>query len=276
MSNRLPLFAVLCLAACKTLEVKPDLPGLTVGEASQLTALSQSLTEFTLKLDGTLVGSTEDALVQSASVELVVEGAVVKKSTVPLNLPVPAGATVPFALEQSSQYVKTADELKAMDARGGSLLSAVRGEFTVSLGGKTIQVPYARSREVRVPRLPHMKFQDVEAGRYSDEEAGATFHFGVQNPNPFQVTVSAITYTLDVAGKRIAEATTVGKGERVSPASTGVFDVEAKVSSESHGADIKKLIKSRALPYVITGTLTSELFSEPFEFKGTITLPAAK
>lgn len=276
MLNRLLLSAVLCLAACKTVEVKPDVAPPKLGEASELTVLSQSLTEFTLKLSGTLVGTTEDALVQSASVELVVEGAVVKKSSMPMNLAVPAGATVPFTLEQASQYVKSADELKAMDARGGSLLTAVRGELTVVMGGKTVQVPYARSREVRVPRLPHMKFQDLEAGRYSEEEAGATFHFGVQNPNPFQVTVSAITYTLDVAGKRIAEATTIGKGERVSPASTGVFDVEAKVSAQSHGAEIKKLIKARALPYVITGTLTSELFAEPFEFKGTITLPPAK
>ncbi|MBS1149194.1 MAG: hypothetical protein H6Q89_892, partial [Myxococcaceae bacterium] len=67
----------------------------------------------------------------------------------------------------------------------------------------------------------------------------------------------------------------IGKGEKVSPSSTGVFDIEAKMTVETH-PDIKKLIKARTLPYVIKGEMAAELFSEPFEFKGVINLPATK
>jgi len=137
-------------------------------------------------------------------------------------------------------------------------------------------VDYARSREVRVPRLPHARFQEVDAGRYAEDEAGITFRIGVQNPNPFEVMVTAIDYKVEVAGKKISEGT-IGKGERVSPSSTGVFDLETKIGADTHGdAEVKKLIKSRKLPYVITGVLKADLFSEPFEFTGTINLPPAK
>src|SRR6185436_12159036 len=119
-----------------------------------------------------------------------------------------------------------------------------------------------------VPRLPHVKFQELEAGRFSEDEAGITFHIGVFNPNPFEIRVSDIKYEITIAGKKVAESV-IGKGERVSPASTGVFDIETHVDAATHGdADVKKLIKSKVLPYIITGSMTAELFSESFEFKG--------
>ena len=127
---------------------------------------------------------------------------------------------------------------------------------------------------MRVPRLPHAKFQELEAGRYSEDETGVTFHIGINNPNPFEVKVTSIKYTIAIADKQVAEGE-IGKGEKVSPSSTGVFDIEAKMTVETH-PDIKKLIKARTLPYVIKGEMAAELFSEPFEFKGVINLPATK
>ena len=162
-----------------------------------------------------------------------------------------------------------------MDTRGGSLLCALRGTLFIKGPLKTTQVPFARSRDVRVPRLPHVKFQELEAGRYSDDETGVTFHIGVVNPNPFDVKLTSLNYKVAIAGKPVADSE-IGKGDKVSPSSTGVFDIEAKANVETHGPEITKLIKARVLPYVITGELVTELYSENFEFKGNLNLPAAK
>ena len=261
------------LVACQA-EVKPDAkaPELTNQE---LTVLSQSLTEVHLKLTGKL-SCAEACSATKAKYELVVDGKVVSGGEAPVTLSVAAGGTGDFTLDQTSQYVSSADELKAMDARGGSLLTAVRGKLFVTQGTKTHEIDFARSREVRVPRLPHVKFQELEAGRFSEDEAGVTFHIGVYNPNPFEIRVSAIKYEVKVAGKPVA-ASTIGKAERVSPSSTGVFDLETHVDASTHGdVEVKKLIKSKVLPYVITGEMTAELFSETFEFKGDIKLNTSK
>lgn len=261
------------LAACATPEVKADVPVPTV-PTQDLTVVSQSLTEFKLKFLGKLTAS-EAVTIEKATFELVVDEKVVKKGEVALNLAAAANTPTDFAIEEATQYVATADELKAMDARGGSLLCAIRGTLSVKGSGRTDQVQFARSREVRVPRLPHAKFQELEAGRYSEDETGVTLHIGVNNPNPFEVKVTAIKYTVFLADKQVADGE-IGRGERVSPSSTGVFDIEAKATVETHGPDIKKLIKGRTIPYTIKGELAAELFAEPFEFKGVINLPAAK
>ncbi len=273
MKRKAAVVVSLLVVACQA-EVKPDAPPPEL-KNQELTVLSQSLTEFHLKLTGKL--ECPDACnATRAKYELVVDGKVVSGGEAPVSLSAPAGGSVEWTLDQTSQYVTSADELKAMDTRGGSLLTALRGKLFVTQGQKTHEIDFARSREVRVPRLPHVKFQELEAGRFSENEAGITFHIGVNNPNPFEIRVAGINYKVQIAGKQVAEGL-IGKAERVSPSSTGVFDLETHVDAATHGeAEVKKLIKSQVLPYVITGEMTSELFSETFEFKGDVKLNISK
>ena len=50
-----------------------------------------------------------------------------------------------------------------------------------------------------------------------------------------------------------------------------------QVAADIYGdAEVRKLIKSRVLPYVITGEMKADLFAEPYEFKGNINLPPSK
>ncbi len=265
--------AALCLSACQA-EVKPDAKAPELKD-QELTVLSQGLTEFRLKLNGKLE-CAEACSATRAKYELVVDGKVASGGEAPVTLSVAPGGSAEWTLDQTSAYVKDAEELKAMDTRGGSLLTALRGKLFVTQGQKTYELDFARSREVRVPRLPHVKFQELEAGRFSEDEAGVTYHIGVVNPNPFEIRVAQIKYEVQVAGKKVADGV-IGKAERVSPSSTGVFDLETHVDASTHGdADVKKLIKAKSLPYVITGEMTAELFSETFEFKGDVKLNTSK
>jgi LEA14-like dessication related protein len=126
-----------------------------------------------------------------------------------------------------------------------------------------------------VPRLPQVKLHELDAARFSPQEANAMFYVGVVNPNPFTIRISGVSYTLDIGGKRIAEGT-IGKGEKIGPAATGVFETQVVVNEESYGPEVAKLIKSLKLPYVMRGELSGELVNEPYELKGEIKLNVSK
>lgn len=265
---------VLVASSCKTV---PKDGGGAVTLPTQELQVMQTLTEFKVTLAAS-VQSPSAVTLDKAVFEFVVDGKVVHKGERALNLHVPANQATPFTLEESAAYVKSADELKELDARGGSLLAALRGRLMVAATDDqpAREIEFARSREVRVPRLPHVKFQEFEAGRYAEDEAGVLFHVGVVNPNPFQVNISSLTYKVELAGKQVAEGV-VGKADRVDPSSTGVFDIEAKADASTHGAaDVKKLIKGKVIPYVLSGAMKSDLFEEQFSFKGEIRLNTSK
>ncbi len=272
-TRRLALLAAIALCACKSgPEVKAG--GAPEIISQDLAVAEQGLTEFKLRFTGK-VSSAEPAMLEKVSYELVVEQKVVKAGEEKLGIAVPAGQPVEFALESASRYVASAEELQAMDTRGGSLLAAIRGRLTVQQGKITRELEYARSREIRVPRLPHAKVHEIDAARYSPDEANATFYLGVENPNPFPVKLGGLKYAISIAGKQLSEGV-LGKGEQVSPSSTGVFETQFAINQETFGKEVGKLIKTLTLPYEVSGELTGELFTQPFTVKGDIKLNVSK
>src|SRR5438105_3391013 len=113
------LVAVLVAAAgCKTApEVAPSAAPEVIAQDLQV---SQELTEFNARFVGK-VKSADAATIEKASFELVVDGKVVDSGEQRLDVPVPAGGEAPFELTRTAKYIANADELKAMDARGGTL-----------------------------------------------------------------------------------------------------------------------------------------------------------
>lgn len=281
----LALAALFAVAACKSApEVRPESAPPTLPQ-EDFAVVTQSLTQVDVKYTGTVAAAGDAVTVEKAKWEFVVDGTVRRSGEKPLGVAVAAGQQATFALEESLTYVKDDEELKAMDARGGSLLLAMRGTLVVQVpvpavgdqpaGTRTVELPFARSREVRTPRLPHLKLVEFEAGRFSEVEVQATFHLGVVNPNPFQISLQGLDYAVTMAGKEVTKGT-MGAGERVLPASTGVFDVTATLNEETHGKDAAKIVKSLTVPYVLTGTLRAQLYQEPLESKGDIKLKPAK
>lgn len=279
---------LLALAGCKSApearpEAKPpELP------KQDLQVVTQTLTDVSVKITGEVLAGDEALRLTGAEVEFVVDGEVRSTKAEPLSLSLAPGQSAPFEFDESFTYVKDTEDLKAMDARGGSLLFALRGTLkgtvereVTNADGKTsrqavaIELPFARSREVRTPRLPHLKMGEFEAGRFSESEVQAVFHLQVVNPNPFPVTLSSITYEVSLAGKKVAEGTQ-GQGIKTAIAATDVFDVTAVMNEESHGKDVKKIIKGLVVPYEVKGEMKTALYSEPLEAKGEIRLKPQK
>lgn len=269
------LSAFAFLAACKSApEAAPEAaPPELVDQDFEIT--SQSLHECDVKLVGTVASAEQAVTIEKAHYEFVVEGEVRRSGDKALGITVPAGGKGSFTLTETLRYVKDEDDLKAMDARGGSLLTALRGTLTVTAatpaGPKTYELEFARSKDVRTPRLPHVKLREFEAGRFADDEVQAVFHLGVENPNPFYLSISGIAYVVTVAGKEMKKGT-IGAGEKISPSSTGVFDITVTVNQETHGKDVVKLIKGLKLPFTLTGALSAPLYVEPFTAEGEIKL----
>lgn len=259
----------------------PELP------QQDLAVAAQSLTDVTVKLSGQVQAGDEALTITGADVEFVVDGNVLSTKTEKLSLSVAAQETANFEFEESFTYVKDEADLKAMDTRGGSLLLALRGTLKgtvtreVSADGKStsqqiaVELPFARSREVRTPRLPHLKLGEFEAGRFSESEVQAVFHLLVVNTNPFPVSLTSVTYEVSLAGKKVAEGVH-GQGIKTAIAATDVFDVTAVMNEESHGKDVKKLIKGLVIPWEVKGELKTALYSEPLEAKGEIKLKPSK
>lgn len=269
----LPLLGLLALVACKSgPEVKPSAPPEFVSQ--ELSVAEQGLTDFRLRFSG-VVSSKEPAVLEKATYELVVEEKVVKSGQQPLGKEIAAGGQAPFELEEASRYVASAEELSAMSERGGSLLSAIRGTLFVRQGTTVHELPFARSKEIRVPRLPTVTLHELDAARYAADEASATFFIGVVNPNPFPIKLNGLKYAVEIAGKSITDGVR-GAGEKVATASTGVFEVQLAVNKDTHGAEIAKLIKSLSLPYAIKGEVAGELFQVPYELTGIIKLNVSK
>jgi LEA14-like dessication related protein len=266
---------VLLLVSCKAAEVKPEAAPPTLA-AEDLIVVNQSLTDCAVRYAGSLEATTEPATIEKAVFEFVVDGTVLKTGEKAVGVQVAPGAKGDFTLEEKFTYVKDLDALKAMDARGGSLLLAMRGHLVVQVGGAELEVPFAHSREVRTPRLPHVKMIEFEAGRFSETEVQVTFHVGVINPNPFEISINGLDYAVTLANKQVGQGK-LGAGDRVSAATTGVFDIAVTMNEETHGADTAKLIKGLLLPYDMKGKLVAAMgYEEALSATGQVKLNKAK
>lgn len=283
--KKLVVVLALSLAACKTApEVVVEAAPPTVPQ-EEFVVVTQSLTQVDIKYTGEVEAGGEAITIDAAHWEFVVDGAVKSSGEKKLGLKAEPGQKVAFELAESLTYVKDVEESAAMDARGGSLLLAMRGTLVVSVPvpaqgeqpatTRKVELPFARSKEVRTPRHPKFKLIEFEAGRFSEVEVQATFHLGVDNPNNFQLPLSGLDYSVQLAGKEVAKGT-LGAGDRVSPSSTGVFDVTATLNEESHGKEAGKIVKSLTVPYTLSAHLRAPLFDETIEKKGDIKLKASK
>ncbi len=285
MMKRSMLPLLMLLVACKTApEVVADVAEPTLPQ-EDFVVVTQSLTQVDIKYTGTVIAGSEAIKVERAAWEFVVDGTVKRSGEDKLNLSAAAGQNLAFELDESLTYVKDVEELKAMDARGGSLLLAMRGTLFVTIavpasgdkpaGKRTVELPFAKSKEVKTPRLPHLKLVDFEAGRFSENEVQAVFHVGVVNPNNFQISIAGLDYTAQLSGKEVTKGT-IGTGDRVAAASTGVFDITATLNEETHAKEAVKIVKGLIIPYLLKSSLRAQLYSEELESKGDIKLKASK
>jgi LEA14-like dessication related protein len=267
------LFASLWLGCASAPSRPASPPTLALQET---TVLSQGLTDVTLRYAGQVV-SPAPGVLERADYELVSDGQVVKTGSAPLNVPLTPGQQTSFSFQERAAYVRGPEDLKALSAREeGSMLVALRGTLTVRSGKEVETIPFAASRAVRVPRLPQVVVESLDAARYSATQVNLTLRVGVRNPNPFPLRVDHLTYTLTVGGKEL-EKGTLTKADTVEASATGVYPLEASVSPATWGPEVKGLIAKGSLPYRVQGELTGgPLVRVPYTLEGTVKLNVSR
>jgi LEA14-like dessication related protein len=267
-----PALATVWLA-CASAPSKPTgTPTLALQEA---TVPTQNLTEATVHYAGQVVSPVPGVL-EKADYELVSEGAVVKTGTAMLNVPLTPNQAASFSFQERAPYVRGPEDLKALSSRGGTMLLALRGTLTVRSGQDVQTLPFAASRSVRVPRLPEVVLESLDAARYSATEVNLTLRVGVKNPNPFPLRMSQLTYNLWVGGKSLGEGT-LAKGDTVEASATSVYPLEASVSPSTWGSEVKALISKGVIPYTLEGELTGgPLLKVPYSLTGNVKLNVSK
>lgn len=257
---------------CASAPAKPASPPvLTLQEASVPT---QGLTDATVHYAGQVVSPVPGVL-EKADYELVSDGQVVKTGTASLNVPLTPNQPTAFSFDEHAAYVRGPDDLKALSAKGGSMLLALRGTLTVRSGQDVETLPFAASRSVRVPRLPEVVMESMDVARYSASEVNVTFRVGVKNPNPFPLRLDQLNYGLQVAGKSLGEGI-LAKADSVQPSSTGVYPLEASVSPATWGTDVNRLIAKGVITYTLQGELTGPLMKVPYMLQGEMRLNVSK
>ncbi|HEY1087549.1 MAG TPA: hypothetical protein VGE37_07640, partial [Archangium sp.] len=127
------IVSLVVFAACKSApEVVADVAAPELAK-EDFAVVSQSLTQADVQYTGTLAAGGEAVTLEKAKWEFVVDGAVKSSGEDKLGLSAQAGETVDFKLDETLQYVKDEEELRAMDTRGGSLLLALRGTLFVNV-----------------------------------------------------------------------------------------------------------------------------------------------
>jgi hypothetical protein len=241
-----------------------------------LEIVSQSLTDCALTFTLTVESPEAPAVARRLTYELVVDGTVVKRGEKLLDVSLEPGRSAVVTLDESLTYAANDAELKALSDRGGSLLAAVRGTLQVQAGAQPPNdLSVARSKDIRTPRVPHVKLVEFEAGRIGDGEVQIVFHLGVVNPNPFLLSLSGLDYAITIAGKQLSSGT-IGAGEKAAPGSTAMFDLPTSLSEETHGKEALKLIKSRILPFQVKGLLRTAMYSEALDASGDIKLAPSR
>lgn len=257
------LTLVACASAPKV--VKPEAPA-TV-DASQLEFSGEDLERFTATLALEVVSPGTAATVRSVKSELVVEGAVVASKEEPATLTLEPGAAGPLGISFTAAYAPRPEDAPP----GGSQLVAIRGAVTLDRDGFEETVPFARSREIRVPRQPTVGLRSVEGARYAEDNAIFTAYLTVRNPNPFPARIQEVRYTATFGGKEMAQGR-VGRAALIAAATTDIYELPVALNLESYGPEVVQLIKGLVIPYRIEGELLGEGLGAPFSFEGEVRL----
>jgi LEA14-like dessication related protein len=250
---------IVCLLGCAAPRVVPNSaePSLVLSD-SKIEVISRTLTDVELELVLQVNAGGTQVEMHQASVELVVDGVVTREMQVPINKMLAPNVKDSVRLVQRLELAKDVAALEAISEKGGSMLVALRGNVLVTANAQQQAIAFAKSLELRSPRMPALKLSSFEAGRYNDEEVDVVFHLGVENPNPFALSLKSISYKITLAGKEITVGE-IGNGEKVSPSSTAMFDVTASVNEANFGKDAKKLLASKKIPYTVWAEMKAPL-----------------
>jgi hypothetical protein len=273
------LVPLVLLPACAALEeagralLPDDRPTVEVAEV-RLTGLSLQAVTLQLDLDVTnpwgaaLPLAALDWTLASSGTELL-RGQAAPGTSVPAH----GTARVPLAL------VVPFDGLLAVlpSVRPGSVVpwEAQLGLAVDAPALGRLRLPLSARGELPVPAVPQVSLRDLSFTELSLARAAGTLRVGVRNGNAFACTPQASSLTLDLGGRRVAEAGLPAAGA-LAPGAEALLEVPISFSPLSAGTALLELLRGASAGYVLQGRLgvgtPYGTFEAPFRAEGTTPL----
>lgn len=141
---------------------------------------------------------------------------------------------------------------------------SVNGSLTVA--GK--QETFGGMRDVAPPHLPTVVLQEAQIASQDEGKNGAAFfRLGLDNKNPFEVSVDRFAWGVSVGGKELRPMGE-GQSEQVPGSSVASFEDQVEVDEKAFGPALKALLKQPSVPYTIDGFIEVQGIKKPFHFAG--------
>jgi LEA14-like dessication related protein len=264
------LLALACTVGCATAKPpSPELPADSL-QAQPLAVTEQSLTSFTVEARMEFQNPEATPLViHEAVYEVTLDGTSVGKGQVTLDQTVAPGESQFLRIPAQTALAPDEDTLKKWLAKGDTPIHLVmQGTLKISEQGVARETPFAEVGELRAPRLPLPKMNDVDVGRYGEGELGISFFLGLENQNPFEVRIASISYRASLDGQEVATGM-ASTGDHLPASQTAEYEIEASMKSEQKNQmtySVEGVIDLGVtkLPYHLTGPVN---FSKPGHHK---------
>jgi LEA14-like dessication related protein len=239
-------------------------------QAGPLKVTEQTLTGFSVEAMIDLTNSSKEPLqISGATFELLVDDRPMNSGTLSFNQILESGGLTSLKIPAQAEIAKDEATLAPWTARGEQAIPLLlRGELQVNLEGRPRESwPFARTGELRAPRLPVAKINDAEAARYENNEIGLAFYLGLDNQNPFPIHIKSATYKIVINGKQVAEGI-ASVGDRIPASKMAEYEVLARLSPAQFGPELHQLVQDNKLAYVKDGNVDLGIAQVPFKLSG--------
>lgn len=143
---------------------------------------------------------------------------------------------------------------------------------TVKVAGEDLKV--VGPTAVPAPVLPVVTVRHVEATRDGSlSSADLGFRVEVRNDNFFAVSLSNVTVSVSIEGVEMAKDQVLSHGEKVSASSSIIMELPITMDGETHGKNLRNLLKRGSLNYTMTGKISYHGLSQPLDLAGVVQFP---
>jgi LEA14-like dessication related protein len=268
--SQMSLALLLILPACAGARGEGAGEGTEDVQAGPLKVTEQTLTGFSVEAMIDLTNSAKEPLqISGATFELLVDEKPMASGTLPFNQILEPGGITSLKIPAAAEIAKDEATLAPWTARGEQAIPILlKGEIQVNLEGKPKESwPYARTGELRSPRLPVPKINDAEAARYENNEIGLAFYLGLDNQNPFPIHIKSATYKIVINGKQVGEGI-ASVGDRIPASKMAEYEILARLSPAQFGPELHQLVQDNKLAYVMDGTVDLGIAQVPIHLTG--------
>jgi LEA14-like dessication related protein len=255
------MLTLACTVACATAKPPPPALPADATQTQPLVVTEQNLTSFTVEARMNFQNPDASPLeIREANFEVSLDGTSMGKGHAALDQSVGPGDAQFLRIPAPITLATDEDSLKKWLAKGDQPISMVmQGTLIINEQGVNREAPFTEVGELRAPRLPVPKMNDVDVGRYAEGELGISFFLGLENQNPFEVRIGSISYRASLDGEEVA-AGMASTGDRLPPSQTAEYEIEAA----------KKSAKTSDMTYAVEGVIDLGVTKLPYHLTGPV------